>query len=290
MGTAEKMVAPAFRIRGSKFKLAKWIISFFPLHRVYIEAFGGAGSVLLHKAPTDVEIFNDIDGDIVNFFRVVRNREMNALLCDMLDRTPFARAEFDEAFEHTDEPVERARRLIVRTEMGMGSMYEHDHAGFRTDSNVTSKPKTAQAYWGTVSDRLHPISRRLKGVLIENRPALDVMRKHDGHDVLHYVDPPYLPDVREPNRNSQKLYRYEMTVAEHEKLLNGLLGLEGMVILSGYDNDLYNDMLSGWKKESKEALVSAFRGTKKQIECLWINPSCVDNRAKQSDFQKGLLL
>lgn len=290
MGTAEKITAPAFRIRGSKFKLASWIISHFPWHRVYIEPFGGAGSVLLQKTPSEIEIFNDLDGEIVNFFRVIRNRNTNALLCDMLAMTPFARVEFDEAYQRTDDPVERARRLVIRTEMGMGSMYEHNHAGFRTDSNVSSKPRTAQAYWQDYPSRLPPMMRRFKGVLIENRPALDVMAKHDGHDVLHYVDPPYLPSVREPNRNSQKLYPFEMSVKAHETLLHGLLALQGMVILSGYDNGLYNGLLAGWKKTSKEALVSAFRGTKKQIECLWLNPACIEALDKQSDFQKGLLL
>ena len=290
MGTAENITAPAFRIRGSKFRLAKWIISHFPWHRVYVEPLGGAGNVLLQKPPAAVEIFNDLDGDIVNFFRVARNPSTNALLCDMLDMTPFARSEFDEAFELSEDPVERARRLVVRTEMGMGSMYEHDRAGFRTDSNVTSKPKTAQAYWNSISDRMKPILKRFKGVLIENRPAIDVMRKHDGKDVLHYVDPPYLPSVRDQNRNSQRFYRYEMSCSEHEDMLKELLDLEGMVVISGYDNGLYNDLLQGWRQESKEAMVSAFRGTKKQIECLWLNPACIEALEKQNDFQKGLLL
>ena len=189
---------PVLRWHGGKWRLAPWIISHFPPHRIYVEPFGGAASVLLRKQRSYAEVYNDLDDEVVNLFRVLRDdpQSNGYTLIDFLIHTPFARTEFEEAYEETTDPVERARRLIVRSFMGFGSN-GHNAAvktGFRSAS---SRSGTTPAHdWGNYPDVLETIIKRVRGVVIENRDAVAVMRQHDDPMALHYVDPPYLPQTR----------------------------------------------------------------------------------------------
>lgn len=123
--------------------------------------------------------------------------------------------------------------------------------------------------WASYPDRLAEIGKRFSGVLIENRPAVQVMRQHDSIDTLHYIDPPYVHETR--NKGGNRRYKHEMTALDHDELLTTILSLRGHVVLSGYDNELYNDRLGGWRKETKQARISAGRGTGIRTECLWLN-------------------
>jgi DNA adenine methylase len=272
---------PAMRYHGAKFRLAPWVISHFPAHRCYVECFGGAAGVLLRKEPSYSEVYNDLDSEIVNFFQVLRDPVANQQLERACRLTPYSREEFVlacQAYEG-DCPVERARRVVVRATMGFGvAAGTAGNTGFRTDTK--RKYGNAMHLWAEYPDHMAELGKRFTGVLIENRDALQVMQAHDTPDTLHYVDPPYLPETR-CSRN--RYYRHEMTVADHEVLLSGLKQLEGMIIISGYESDLYNDLLPGWQLSKTTARMSAGRGTGLRTECLWINPAAVAAKEKEAE-------
>lgn len=160
------MIQPVLRYHGGKFRLAPWIIEFFPPHQIYVEPFGGAAGVLIQKPRSHGEVYNDLDGDIVNLLRVLRSPEQRQLLLEQLVLTPYARAEFDLAYEDSTDPVERARRTCVRATMGFGSAgATKGKTGFRLDCQ--RKYATAQQLWASYPDGLSDIGSRLAGVLIE---------------------------------------------------------------------------------------------------------------------------
>ena len=264
---------PVLRWHGGKWKLAPWIIAQFPPHRVYVEPFGGAASVLLRKVRAYGEIYNDLDGDVVNLFRVLRSDRANAMI-EALHLTPFAREEFEAAYRPCEDPMERARRLIIRSYMGFGSDGHNVEirTGFRANSNRSG---TTPAHdWANYPDRLAAIISRLTGIVIECRPAIDVMAQHDGPETLHYVDPPYMPATRSQKSRRGKIryhaYAHEMTEADHQELLDFLNGLSGAVVLSGYPSALYDDALGGWERLERQALAD---GARARTEVLWINPA-----------------
>lgn len=246
--------------------LSNWIISHFHDHRIYVEPFGGGGSVLLKKPRAYAEVYNDIDGDTVNVFRMVRDRGPE--LQRLLELTPYAREEMVFAFEKTDDPLERARRAIVRSFLGFGSgsitADKASDVGFR--SNSMRSGSTPAADWSRYPAHLHLFTERLQGVVIENRDALKVMSAHDTPETLHYVDPPYIFSTRHKGDKSKE-YRYEMDNPKHLILLEFLKTLKGTVILSGYDNELYNTRLDGWFTSTKETFAD---GAKPRTEKLWI--------------------
>lgn len=260
---------PAIRYHGGKFRLASWIISHFPEHRCYVEPFGGGASVLLRKYPSDAEVYNDLDGDVVNLFRVLRDPTQSQRLIDACALTPYSRREFYCAYEHSDDLIERARRLVVRATMGFGSAgATKGKTGFRLDTKRNSA--TAQRIWARQPDNLAAVASRFAGVLIENRSAIQCMRDHDTVSTLHFVDPPYVHETRvETAKNSA--YRFEMTNEEHTELLNVLKELRGAVVVCGYNSDLYNNALSGWKRVTRTTAANGFAGSVRRTECLWIN-------------------
>lgn len=271
--------APVLRYHGAKFRLAPWIMSFFPEHRCYVEPFGGAAGVLLQKPRAYAEVYNDLDGEVVNFFRVLRDPANRDALIEACLMTPYAREEFDEAWLPTASPIEQARRLCIRAQMGFGSAgATKGVTGFRIDTK--REYGTAQALWTRYPQAIAAAGERFSGVLIENRPAIDVMRQHDGKETLHFVDPPYM-HVTRVMRGSNRCYRHEMTDADHAELLECITSLSGFVVLSGYESDLYDSELRDWRKATTQSRISAGRGTALRTECVWINPAC--DRALQRD-------
>jgi DNA adenine methylase len=266
---------PALRWHGGKWRLAPWIISHFPVHRIYVEAFGGAASVLLRKARSYAEVYNDLDGEVVTLFRVLRGPRAGELI-EAVRLTPFAREEFEDAYEPSEDPVEAARRLVVRSFMGFGSD-GHNVAvktGFRSASNRSG---TTPAHdWLNLPHALLAVAVRFQGVVVENRLALDVMHQHDGPDTLHYVDPPYLPETRSQKSRRGKLryhaYTHEMDDSQHGELVRALRDLAGAVVLSGYPSSLYDNLLAGWRKVECEAMAD---GARARTEVLWLNDAAV---------------
>lgn len=265
---------PAIRYHGGKFRLAPWIIERMPEHICYVEPFGGAAGVLLQKPRSYSEVYNDLDGEVVNLFRVLRDPAMNQRLQDVCLLTPYSRNEFCAAQQQTDDPIERARRMVVRACMGFGSAAGiGGNSGFRSDSK--RKYATAAHLWERFPGNLAAVCQRLQGVIIENKDALAIMRAHDTDTTLHYIDPPYVPETRV---QGNRYYNHEMTVEGHEQLLTVAMTLSGMVMISGYESELYSDMLRGWKKETKGSRISAGCGTKVRTECLWISDLCMKNK------------
>lgn len=276
--------SPALRYHGSKFRLAPWIMQFFPAHQTYVEPFGGAAGVLIQKPKSYAEVYNDLDGEIVNFFRVLRDPVLRGVLIEQIQLTPYARAEFELAWEDATDQIERARRVAIRAQMGFGSAgATKSSTGFRIDTKRAYG--TAQHLWAAYPDAIATAGQRFEGVLIENREATEVMLQHDDAQTLHFVDPPYVLSTRVRSGG----YRHEMTDVNHQALLQVLLELEGMVVLSGYDSDIYNTMLEGWERFETKARISANRGTALRNEIVWISPTCSAalDRPQMSIFDDG---
>ena len=259
---------PIVRYHGGKWKLAPWIISHFPAHRVYVEPFGGGGSVLLRKPRSYAEVYNDLDGEIVNVFRMVRDRGEE--LRYALRLTPFSRQEFSDSYEPDNNPLEQARRTILRSFMGFGSAAAcGESSGFRANSNRSG---TTPAHdWANYADHFDGLIERLRGVVIEQRDAIDVMRHQDSSTTLHYVDPPYVHSTRSTkvrHTDSRKSYKFELSDEQHVELAKGLCSLKGMVVLSGYPSPLYDQLYSEWQRVTRIAHAD---GARARIECLWMN-------------------
>jgi DNA adenine methylase len=263
---------PILRYHGGKWKLAPWIVSHFPPHRVYVEPFGGAASVLLRKPRSYAEIYNDLDGEIVNVFRVMRDDSRR--LVRALAYTPFSREEYRAAFETTDDSLEAARRTIVRSFMGFGSnaINRAVKSGFRSNSNRSG---TIPAHdWENLPASARVISRRLRGVVIENKPAAKVCEQHDGTETLHYLDPPYVHSTRALDvMHGDHGYAHEMDDAEHEDFSKQARNIKGMVVLSGYHSDLYDRLYGDWERYEVNALAD---GASPRIEVLWLNLAAHD--------------
>jgi len=272
---------PVLRYLGGKWKLAPWIIGFFPEHRVYVEPYGGAASVLLRKPRSAGECYNDLDGNVVNLFTVLRDPDTAAELCRRIGLTPFARDEYDQAFVPTDEPIEMARRLIVRSYMGHGSSsaIALRSTGFRA-SLVNRGGALPAGEWPGLPVALQAVAERLSGVLIENRPALQVIDRYDDQDALIYLDPPYVPDTRSAKRRGGKAYHAyacELTESDHAELLTRVLQAKARVVISGYASELYDDMLAGFRRETIETHAD---GALDRTEVVWISPNA--GRAAES--------
>lgn len=247
--------------------IAPWIISHFPKHRVYVEPFGGAGSVLMRKERAYAEIWNDLDQEVVNLFRVLRSDDAERLVRDLC-LTPFSRTEFDDAYQPSVDRVERARRLVVRSFMGFGSNGHNRITGFRANS---SRSGTTPAHdWASYPDALRLVVERLRGVTVESKDACAIMQQHDAETTLHYVDPPYVFETRS---DLSKDYAHELSNEQHAELLAVLRGLSGMVVLSGYPCALYDDALKGWLRVERKAFAD---GAAQRTEVLWINPACAN--------------
>lgn len=269
---SNQVIRPAIRYHGGKFRLAPWIIGFFPPHSTYVEPFGGGASVLLRKPRACCEVYNDIADEIVNVFRVLRDPGQAARLARLVELTPFARAEFDLSYEPSDDPVEQARRTVVRSYMshGSGAVFSKHATGFRAGSR--GGKKSAAHDLTTWPGQVAAFTDRLRGVTIESRDALYLMARTDGPGTLFYVDPPYPHGTRGNARGVRQKYAQELSDDDHRRLAGVLHELQGMVVLSGYPCDLYDrELYSGWERHQVAAMAD---GARARTEVLWLNPAC----------------
>jgi len=258
---------------GSKWSLADWIISHMPPHTTYLEPYFGSGAVFFSKPPAQLETINDIDGDVVNLFRVIRDRPDE--LARLVYWTPYSREEYYNSYQLGGEldDLERARRFLVRCWMARGAKTS-DRTGWRHNIDTAYSPnKPVAKQWVNMPEKIITITDRLKGVQIENQPALELIRRHRREDVLIYCDPPYPLATR-----GGRMYRHEMTDADHAELLDVLDAHPGPVLLSGYANELYDTRLRHWHREEREALAEAGRI---RTEVLWINPVAAEHAGRQ---------
>ena len=261
---------PILRYHGGKWAIAKWIISHFPKHRIYTEAFGGAASILLQKPRSYSEIYNDLYGDVVNLFRVLRDAEKSAQLADALELTPYSRQEFIRAYEPTADEVESARKLVVRSFMGFGTKVAKNSEanGFRGGAKCLRQSVADE--WSRMPVNVRAVAARMVGVVIEQRPATAVLTQYDTAETLHYVDPPYVKDSRGDDGDD---YAHEMTDEQHRQLAKVLNGLKGAVIVSGYGSKLYDELFAGWRREELNTLAD---GARKRTEILWMRNVTTD--------------
>ena len=255
---------------GGKYYMAKDIIELFPKHHMYVEGFGGACHVLFRKERSNMEVYNDLHSGLYLFFKFIRDN--NEEFIRKLTLTPYSREEFENSkdwmFEEDD--IEKARKFYVRTMQSVASNGGWCYAKSKSRRGMC---QSVSRWLGNIEENLSGAIERLKEVQIENLDILDLIKKYDKEDTLFYLDPPYVPETRK----QKKSYDCEMTREQHIELINTLINVKGKVILSGYDNDIYNKLLdNGWKK----VILGEFskRGQKtnngeltKGKEFVWIN-------------------
>lgn len=256
---------PIIKYPGAKWRLADWIVSLMPPHKSYLEPFFGSGAVFFTKPPSPIETINDLDGEIVNLFRVVR--DMPEALERAVALSPYSREEYERAWVRhkagdVTDPVELARLTLVRYWQVVGSRQIY-RAGWRRDVAGREAAYTLRQ-WVDLPERIAAAVDRLKEAQIEQADGVELIRRFASPEVLIYADPPYVLSTRK-----QRQYNVEMADnAQHEALLAALLAHPGPVILSGYESDLYNDALKGWMKLHRQ---TKCEGGGARTETLWIN-------------------
>lgn len=254
------MLAP-FRYLGSKHRLVPWLLDHFPPHSTYVEPFGGSGAVLLNKAPAPVEIFNDLNGDVVNLYALLRRPRLAEHLARLLHLTPYAEAEHAVARErHRCTPLERARRFLLLSHANHSTA--HNSHAFR----LTTDPEYNYAQeWAALPARLAPVAERLRGVTITMRDFSELIPRYDLPGVFLYCDPPYTPAERTKGHG----YRHELTAERHRELC-GLLNhcKHAKWALSGYDNGIYERHLNYTDKYTTNNATAYHKNT---VETLWTN-------------------
>lgn len=252
------------RYPGSKKRIAPWIISQIPKHHSYLEPYAGGLAVLLNKEPSRIETVNDLDNDVINLFRIIQNEGTRDELIQKIVYTPYARTEYDNSFPENCEnlsDVERAKNFLIRSGMGHGFRL-CEKCGWKKDV-YAREAAYAVRYWNDLPAVITNVAHRLKMVQIEHKPAVELIKSFNHDNVLIYADPPYVLSTR-----TRKQYRHEMTDADHIELLQALLQHTGPVMLSGYDNDIYNTYLTKWRKESIPARAE---NSLPRTEFLWMN-------------------
>ena len=259
----------AFGWYGGKFSHLDWLLPLLPEAKHYCEPFGGSAAVLINRKPSPVETYNDIDGDVVNFFRVLRDQ--NEALIEAIGLTPFAREEFELAIADISEEVsdlERARRFFVRARQVRSGLAQTASSGRWAHCLLTSRAGMAGAVsrWLGSVEGLSEIVQRLLRVQIENAPAIEVINRYDSEETLFYCDPPY-PHA---SRGDSNAYGYEMTDDEHRELAQVLRIVRGKVAFSGYRCELLDKLYGDWNRiEAPSKLVHSVK--QPRTEVLWTN-------------------
>lgn len=269
---------------GGKSRMLKKLLPLIPPHKIYVEPFGGGASMLLARGPSAVEVYNDLDSGLVNFFRVLRNKKQFRQFLRLAQLTPYAREEHDLCKRHWSEiedPVERAHAFFVVARMSFGGIFGGSW-GFTVNGSNRGMAGQVANFLGAV-ERLPEVSERLKRVLVEHKDALQVIDTFDGPETFFFLDPPYVLSTRKGGG-----YEHEMDDAAHRRLVERLLKVEGKVLLSGYASPLYAELeRRGWWRLNFEAVCHAAGHTRKtgirgegagrrmqrRVETVWFNYS-----------------
>jgi DNA adenine methylase len=277
------MPLQAFSYFGGKYYYADRIIALFPPHDIFVDVFGGSGVIVASKPPAKLDVYNDLDQSLVNFFHVLRDPKMSKELIRLLELTPYARSDYMDCLKSYTKPrsrVERARRYFVAIAQSFSSNMLK--AGW-SHNTVTSITPAATSFINAI-DRLQIIARRFREVQVDNRDFRVVLDAYDSPHTLFYCDPPYLAETRKSGK-----YQHEMSEQDHQDLLTMLVKRQAKMLLSGYDSDLYHDFLSEWECVRFETTASAVgrnrasgnKGKGKilanhtRIECVWISPNAI---------------
>lgn len=248
---------------GSKWGIADWIIRFFPEHRTYLEPYFGSGAVFFNKPRSNIETINDLDGNVVNLFEWIQKDPEQ--LARAIYWTPYARSAYDEAVKSKPKDgLQRAVRFCVKLNQGHGFRTSDAKVGWKVDVQGRERAYAARD-WASMPERILQAAERLRGVQIENRPAIELMERYNDDKVLVYLDPPYMGSTRSGRRQ----YEHDMMgMDEHLRLLLAARRHKGPVLISGYESEMYDCLLSGWHKEVTHSRNQAGGETR---ECLWMN-------------------
>lgn len=270
--------APALKYNGGKFRLRKWILSHFPeqsSYNTYVELSSGAASVLLSKNPSKVEILNDLDGNITNFFNVLRTVPKE--LIRRIQYTPYSEQVLNTCLESIEgelNPIERAYKYYCICWMSIrANDIRKSSVNFRARGNRVGEGGHNPVNLFSRIRHLYQISKRLKNVLILQRDALSLIAPFDSDNTLFYLDLPYLSETR----SAKKLYTLEFgSEFQHKPILEALSRIKGKAIISHYNHPLYDEILSGWRKETIQTLsnrmAKCYSGDeKKRTEVLYMN-------------------
>ena len=250
---------------GSKWNIASQIVRLIPDHHSYLEPFFGSGAVFFNKIPSNIETINDLDSDITNLFRCIR--EDPEKISRLITTTPYSREEYDDTYKKVLESkntdcFEKARKFLIRCWQGYGYRTNEFKVGWKNDVQGRERAYALRK-WYYLPEIMESVAERLRMAQIENRPALEVIKRFDFENVFMYLDPPYVLETR-----SQKQYRHEMTDADQEELLETILQSHAKIMISGYESDMYNKYLSGWRKMTFRSC--AERGVPRK-EVIWMN-------------------
>lgn len=263
---------------GSKWNIANQIVSMMPKHHSYVEPYFGSGAVLFNKAPSNIETINDLDDDVVNLFRCIK--EDAKKLAKLVTVIPYSRTEYEEAFQNSKnitEPYEKAVNFLTKCWQGHAFRTNDNKNGWKND--VQGREKAYSLWnWYRLPDWIMEITERLRMVQIENRPAIEVVQRFNFSNVFMYIDPPYLLATRRG-----KQYKHEMTDEQHEELMMTVLESNAKIVISGYENDMYNEYLKGWNKKIFQS--NAEYGLKRE-EVVWFNFE-TDKQMNLFDFIGG---
>ena len=252
---------PVLKYPGSKWRIAKWIVSQIPEHHSYLEPYFGSGAVLFNKKPSKIETINDLDNRVYKLFKLIR--ENPEMLARVINATPYSRYEYDNTFTMAeDTDLEIARQFLIQCWQGHGFRTNGYKVGWKND--VQGREKSYALWnWNRLPGWILEAAERLKQVQIENMPAVELVRRFKYDNVLIYIDPPYLLSTR-----VAKQYKYEMSEEDHIELLETLLQHPGPVMISGYESDLYNNILKNWNKTKVR---SNKEGGSSTTEVIWMN-------------------
>lgn len=259
-------ISPPITWFGGKSKLASRIVSHFPEHHTYVEPFGGSAAVMLAKPPAKVEVYNDIDCDLSNLFQVLRDEAQSHRLKEGCHNTAYSRAEFELALERCSDPVEAARRFIVRQRQSHGGIGRRWSYCIQDSQGGVS---SAVRRWLSGIERLPAIHRRMRQVQIEQDDWAQVVKRYDTPRTLFYLDPPYPAHTRVGGG-----YKHELAEADHHLLATTLLNIQGMAVLSGYQCEAYRQLeCAGWQRVDYDVPAYMSPRRERRQESLWISPS-----------------
>lgn len=274
----------AFPWYGGKYSHLDFILPHFPKnYRHYVEVFGGSGALLLNKNPSPVETYNDLDSEIVNFFKVLRENQDEFVR--ILTFTPYSREEFARAcdYQEVTNNVERARLFYIRT---CQSMNAQPNPNFTSWCVINNSKDNKPLYWHNKIKKINEVAERFKLVQIENKPALEIIKKYDSDTTFFYVDPPYILSTR----NVKNMYKFEMTDEKHIELSSILQNIKGQAIISGYNCDLYTELYDNWDRFDApiKKISSSSRKTDRQ-ESIWLNyKSPIIQKSEQIELFKEI--
>lgn len=265
---------------GGKANMVPKILPFFPTHRIYVEPFGGGASLLMAKEPSPVEVYNDLDDGLVALFRVIRDPDKFSRFYHLVIHTPYSRAEWaacNGSWQNCIDEVEKAFRFFVTIRQSFAGL---QRCWGRVVLSSSRGMAATTSSWLSIFDLLSIIHRRLIQVQIEKKDYMKILNDYDSPDTFFYLDPPYVPATRKEGE-----YAHELTIEDHEQLIDRLLKLQGKAILSGYAHPVHTPLeKAGWERRDFDMICSVVGRTKdtrgiskarlRRVETIWISPNC----------------